>query len=273
YQQNSWGVQDVASAKADFNVGGFRNIAIVGIDGSYQKADRTIYSYKLPTTAQFTYTLNGGAQSRANIGRPLFNSDPNPPPNYTVIFPTAATIAGTSATATTVTNSSGDSTDLAFFATDRFYFTPEISVIGGVRVDRYNAKFLSTLVGTVATGPQTTTARSPSTIVNPRASLVYEPDETQTYYFSYGKSAVPQGTSIVGSPTPITTANQTLDPETSETLELGAKHSFFQGGLGLSGSLFQVLKSNALVTDPVSGTASAQSGERDRVHVFDLSAT
>jgi len=273
YQQNSWGVQDVASAKADFNVGGFRNIAIVGIDGSYQKADRTIYSYKLPTTAQFTYTLNGGAQSRANIGRPLFNPDPNPPPNYTVIFPTAAAIAGTSATATTVTNSSGDSTDLAFFATDRFYFTPEISVIAGVRVDRYNAKFLSTVVGTVASGPQTTTAKSPSTIVNPRASLVYEPDETETYYFSYGKSAVPQGTSIVGSPTPITTANQSLDPERSETLEIGAKKSFFDGALGLSGSVFKVLKSNALITDPVSGTTTAQSGERDRVQGVELSVT
>ena len=106
------------------------------------------------------------------------------------------------------------------------------------------------MVGTVATGPQTTIARSPQTLVNPRAALVWEPTEDQTYYFSYGKSAVPQGTSIVGSPTPITTANQALDPEKSETLEIGAKKSFFDGALGLSGSLFKVLKSNALITDP-----------------------
>jgi catecholate siderophore receptor len=37
--------------------------------------------------------------------------------------------------------------------------------------------------------------------------------------------------------------------------------------------LFKVLKSNALITDPVSGTATAQSGERDRVQGFELSAT
>jgi len=268
YRQESWGAQDVATAKADFTVDGFRNVAIAGFDASYQRADRTIYAYTLPTTAQFAYTLNDHSQSRANIGRSLFNPDPNPPPGYTVFLPTAGTIANSTATPTTVVFSSGDATDFGFFATDRFYFTPEWSVIGGVRVDHYSANFSSTLVnGTV------TKARSPSTIVNPRASLVFEPDEYSTYYFSYGKSAVPQGTSIVGSPTPITTANQTLDPETSETLELGAKHSFFQGGLGLSGSLFQVLKSNALVTDPVSGTASAQSGERDRVQGFELSAT
>jgi catecholate siderophore receptor len=185
-----------------------------------------------------------------------------------VFLPTAGTIANSTATPTTMVFSSGDATDFAFFATDRFYFTPEWSVLGGVRVDRYSANFAST----VMTGA-VTKAGSPSTIVNPRASLVFEPDENSTYYVSYGRSAVPQGTSMVGSPTPITTANQTLDPETSETLELGAKHSFFNGALGLSGSLFKVLKSNTLVTDPVSGTASAQSGERDRVQGFELSAT
>ncbi len=273
YQQNSRGAQDVATAKADFNVGGFRNVAIPGADVSYQDADRTIYAYRLPTLAQFTYLLGDGSMNRRNIGVNLYNPNHTPPPGYSVITPTAANIAGSSDTATSVVTSSGHSTDLAFFATDRFYFTPEISVIGGVRVDRYTPTFSSTVVGTVATGQQTTVARSPETLVNPRASLVYEPSEDQTYYFSYGKSAVPQGTSIVGSPTPITTANQALDPEKSETLEVGAKKSFFGGALGLSGSLFKVLKSNALITDPVSGISTAQSGERDRVQGLELSVT
>ena len=38
---------------------------------------------------------------------------------------------------------------------------------------------------------------------------------------------------MVGSPTPITTANQALDPEKSETFELGAKFALFDGKLGL----------------------------------------
>ncbi len=268
YRQNSWGAQDVATAKADFNVGGYRNVAIAGVDVSYQRADRTIYAYALPVASQFAYTLNDHSQSRSNIGRSLFNPDPNPPPGYSVFLPTAATLANSTASATTVTFSSGDSTDLAFFATDRFYFTPQWSLIGGVRVDRYMANFSSTAADGAAS-----TARSPSTLVNPRASLVFEPDEASTYYLSYGKSAVPQGTSIVGSPRPITTANQGLDPERSETLEAGAKRSFFGGALGLGGSLFKVLKSNALIADPVSGTVTAQSGERDRVQGVELSAT
>jgi len=119
----------------------------------------------------------------------------------------------------------------------------------------------------------TTMAKSPSTIVNPRASLVFEPDEKQTYYLSYGKSAVPQGTSVVGLPTPITTANQALDPEESETLELGAKYSLFDGALGLTGSIFKILKSNATITDPVSGNVQLQSGQKQRVQGLELSAT
>ena len=275
YQQNSWGAQDVFTAKADNTFGSFRNIAIAGTDASHQNADRTIYAYTLPAAAQFAYTLGNHMPNRRNIGVSLYNPTHISPPGYNVILPTAANVAGglTNDTATSVVTSSGHSTDLAFFATDRFYFTPEISVIGGVRVDRYTPTFASTVVGTVATGPQTSTARSPQALVNPRGALVWEPSEDQTYYFSYGKSSVPQGTSIVGSPTPITTANQALDPELSETLEIGAKKSFFDGALGLSGSVFKVLKSNSVITDPVSGISTAQSGEKDRVQGLEFSAT
>ena len=155
YVQNSWGAQDVATAKADFNLGGFRNVAIAGFDVSYQNADRTIYAYRLPTPAQYTYQLGDHSVNRRNIGVPLFNNtNHNPPPGYTVVYPTAATITGTNDTATSVVTSSGRATDLAFFATDRFYFTPEISVIGGVRVDRYTATYTAVTVGTTVTGPR-----------------------------------------------------------------------------------------------------------------------
>lgn len=273
YSQNSWGLQDVGTAKADNSFGAFRNIAILGFDASYHNADRTIYAYHLPPTSQFTYLLGDGTVNRRNIGVALFHPDNNAPPGYAPFLPMASTIANSSATPTTVVTSSGRATDLAFFATDRFYLTPEWSVIGGVRVDDYSATYTAVTVGTPASGPQSSTARSPSTLVNPRAALVFEPSQDQTYYLSYGKSSVPQGTSVVGSPTPITTVNQGLDPEISQTLELGAKKSFFDDTLGLSGALFKVIKSNALITDPVSGTTTAQPGERDRVQGVELFAT
>jgi catecholate siderophore receptor len=268
YNQNSWGVQDVFSATANFHVGGLRNTLIAGFDASYQNADRTIYAYTLPPTTQYTYQLGDHTRSRANIGMPLFNPTNQPPPGYAVVLPTAANVGTTSATATTVVTSSGKATDLAFFATDRLWLDETLSIIAGVRVDRYNASFNSV---TVAGTPSY--AKSPSTLVNPRASLVWEPDQNTTLYFSYGKSAVPIGTSVVGAPTPITTANQALDPEESETLEAGAKYSLFDGALGLTASAFKILKSNAVLTDPTSGNIQLQSGQKQRVQGVELSAT
>jgi len=273
YNQNSWGVQDVFSATANFHVGGLRNTLIAGFDASYQNADRTIYAYTLPPTSQYTYQLGDHTRSRTNIGIPLFNPTNQPPPGYTVVLPTAANSTGTNAgatnaTGTTVVTSSGKATDLAFFATDRLWLDETLSIIAGVRVDRYNATFNSV---TVAGAPSY--AKSPSTLVNPRASLVWEPDQNTTLYFSYGKSAVPIGTSVVGAPTPISTANQALDPEESETLEAGAKYSMFDGALGLTASVFKILKSNAVLTDPVSGNVQLQSGQKQRVQGVELSAT
>jgi catecholate siderophore receptor len=268
YSQNSWGAQDVFTASANFHIGGLRNELIVGFDASFQKADRTIYAYDLPSAGQFTYLLNGGAASRSDIGVSLYNPVHTAPVGYTVVLPTPANVANTNDTATSVVTSSGNSTDLAFFATDRLWLSDAWSIIAGVRVDRFIASFSSITVAGTATP-----AKSPSTLANPRASIVYEPDQNTTLYFSYGRSATPQGTSIVGSPTPITSTNQALAPETGESFELGGKYSLLNGQLGLTGSVFHETKANATVTDPVSGTVQLQSGQKQRVQGYEVSAT
>ena len=268
YQQDSSGWQNTLSANALFNVGTLRNQAIVGVDVSSQKAERTIFAYNLPTLAQYTYALGDHTRSRANIGRSFYNPIYEPPTGYAVVLPNPTNVANTNATATTVLYSTAKGKDYAFFLTDRLWFNDALSLIAGVRVDRFIVDFTSTTVAGVVTP-----ARSTSTIGNPRASLVYEPDENTTFYASYGKSAVPQGTSVVGTPTPTTTANQALEPEKSETFDLGAKYGLFDGKLGLSGSVFQVNKANATLTDPNTGQVTLQSGQKQRVRGFELSAT
>ena len=274
YHQNSWGAQDIASANADFHLGQFRNQLIAGIDVSYQRADRTIFAYTLPATAQFTYLLGNGSAARSNIGFPLFGFDHQTPPGYDVILPTAANSTGanagtTSASATTVVTSTGDATDFAAFATDRFWFNEGISLIAGLRVDQYHAEYKSVTVAGAYSD-----FKAPSFLFDPRASLVFEPDQAQTYYVSWGKAATPIGTSVVGQPTPISSeASAALKPDKSETIEAGAKLSLFDNALGLSGSLFQVSKSNALQTDPLSGAVLLQSSQKQRVQGFETSAT
>jgi catecholate siderophore receptor len=272
YLQNSWGMQDIATATADFHLGEFRNVLIGGFDVSYQRADRTIYAYSLPTAAQYAYPLGDGTASRRNIGWSLFNPTHQPVPGYAPILPTPTNLG--SDTATTVLYSSGEDTDPALFATDRFWFTDQVSVIAGVRLDEYRASYSSTTVGTVAAPYPVTKFKSPSYLFDPRASLVFEPDQTQTYYLSWGKAATPIGTSVVGSPTPISSAAQSaLKPDKSENIEAGAKLSLFDGGLGLTASLFSETKSNALQTDPLTGTILLQSSQKQRVQGFAGSAT
>jgi catecholate siderophore receptor len=275
YKQNSWGVQDIAAASANFPIGQFRNMLIAGIDVSYQRADRTIYAYTLaPGPSAVLYPLGDHTASRGNIGWSLYNPTHQPIPGYDVILPTAANSTGanagaTSASATTVVTSTGDATDLAAFATDRLWFTDEFSVIAGLRIDRYDATYKSVTVAGAYNE-----FKAPSFLFDPRASLVFEPDQTQTYYLSWGKAATPIGTSVVGQPTPISSeASSALKPDKSETIEAGAKFSTFGGKLGLTGSVFQVTKSNALQTDPVSGAVLLQSSQKQRVQGFEASAT
>ena len=273
YLSNSWGVQDIVSANADFHVGGFHNVTIVGIDAGYQRADRTILAYSLPAGPNATlYPLNDHTASRANIGWSLYNPTHQPIAGYAPFLPTPTNLG--SDTATSVVYSTGEATDPAAFITDRFWFTDQISLIAGLRIDQYRAYYNTTTVGTAAAPYPVTKVKSPSFLFDPRASLVWEPDQNQTYYVSWAKAATPIGTSVVGSPTPIASAAAAaLQPDKSENIEVGAKFSLFDGHLGLTAAAFNETKGNALQTDPNTGTVSLQSSQKQRVQGINLSAT
>jgi catecholate siderophore receptor len=273
YLQNSWGMQDTALATITLPLGALRNTLIAGIDASYQRADRTILAYSLPPGPDAAlYPIGNHAASRRNIGWSLYAPTHQPIPGYAPFLPSPTDLG--SDTANSVLYSTGEATDLAAFATDRVWFTDAVSLIAGVRIDQYRANYRSTRVGTPASPYPVTTFKAPSFLFAPRASLVYEPSQTQTYYLSWGKAATPIGTSVVGEPTPISSAaEQALRPDKSENLEAGAKFSLFDGKLGLSGSIFQVTKSNALQTDPATGNILLQSSQKQRVQGFEGSVS
>jgi catecholate siderophore receptor len=280
YNMRAWGLQNISTARADFDVGRFRTEAIAGIDVSYQDNKKSFYYYTLPATSQFAYLLGNGTASRANIGRNLFTPDHDPPPNYAPFVYNMAGLAcvgtnpctlnglATTATATSSGRTDGDSTDLGIFLTDRFWFTDEWSVIGGVRYDRYNSEFNNFLINGSASQ-----LKSESDLVSPRASLVFEPDTTKTFYFTWGRAARPQGASVVGDATAIALTTKDLEPEITESYELGAKYSLFDGRLGVTGSIFTEEKNNATQVDPGTGFLQAQSGEKQKVKGFELGLT
>ncbi|MBS0412315.1 MAG: TonB-dependent receptor, partial [Proteobacteria bacterium] len=162
----------------------------------------------------------------------------------------------------------GDATDAGGFVSDRLWLTRSLSLIGSVRVDGYWATFNS-----VAPGNILTPISVRSTLVSPRASLVFEPSDTSTFYVSWGRSQTPQGSSIVGAATAVALTAKDLAPETARSVEVGAKVGVLGGRLALTGSVFDVAKDNATQTDPATGFLQAQSGEKQHVRGLELGAT
>ena len=81
---------------------------------------------------------------------------------------------------------------------------------------------------------------------------MWEPNASQTYYVSYGKSSTPIGSGIVGTATPIAATTQAYAPDEGETYEFGAKGAIFGGRLGWDAAYFHVNKANAKQVDPTS---------------------
>ena len=270
YSQSAWGAQNILTARADFDAGGFKNQFIAGFDASYQSNARTFFAYTLPSTADFNYILGNQTASRSNIGVNLLDPVHTPPPGYTVFLPRLKGTLPPLSNATPTTNlyASGNATDYALFGVERFWLNDEWSVIGSLRWDNYQSSYNSTTIAGVSSP-----LSANSSFVSPRASLVWEPTQDQTYYVSYGRSSTPQGTSIVGNATGIALATADLKPETGETFELGAKVGFFDGAVSVTGSLFNVKKNNTTQVDPITEDVLAQSGEKQRARGIELGVT
>jgi catecholate siderophore receptor len=270
YDQRDWGAQNISTARIDGTVGGMKNQLIVGWDLSYQKNKKTFFAYTLPP----------GFTARNTIPRNLLNPDPHPLPGYTVFLPTAANqtcpavgacttnVLGapvlSNDTAATVLYTNGDSTDLGAFVTDRLWLSDKLSIIASARVDGYRANFDSTSVVFVRSA-----LTSKSTLFDPKVSLIWELSANQTWYVSWGRSATPQGTSIIGSgATALTVLAKDLEPEVSQAWEAGAKINVRK--MSFTASVFDINKSNATQTDPNTGFVQAQSGQKQEVRGFEL---
>lgn len=275
YDMDAWGLQNITTARIDYDVGGLKNQLIVGLDVSLQENDKTIFAYTLPSPFQ----------TRQSIPRPLVNPDPNFPAGYavfravpgqninctgsgncTTVVNGATVFTNTSGTSTQ--ESSGKSTDAGIFLTDRLWFTEQLSVIGSYRVDRYTAELNSLFFNN-----RTSDLKVKPTLKSPRVSVVFEPADDQTFYASWGKSQTPQGASIVGAGTALSVTAKDLAPEDSEIWEAGAKVGIPNTMLAFTASIFDIRKDNALQVDPATGFLLAQSGERQEVKGVELGLT
>ncbi|PWR20286.1 TonB-dependent receptor [Zavarzinia aquatilis] len=228
YDLDNWGVQNITTGVIDFALGGFKNQAVFGLDASYESSHRVNYT--------------GHTTGRPDISL----TDPQ---RYDLPALGLATRGN---------DRESEATNVALFASDQFWITPELSVMGGLRWDNYSNEYDNL---TVATNVLQSFSTDES-LLNPKASLIWEPSKDQTYYFSWARSSEPAaGTSGVANlPNPIGSSQvAALDPVTSETFEVGAKFSLLDERLGLGVAVFQTERDNASTDDGVTITASGQS--------------
>ncbi|GAB3629575.1 TonB-dependent receptor [Pandoraea terrae] len=162
-------------------------------------------------------------------------------------------------TTTTANLANGSADTIALYANDTIELTKQWKVVGGLRWDRYKAQ-LSNSITAPAYSNQTVNYTSV------RGGVIYQPTESQSYYFSYGTSFNPSLEALT-----VTNNTQALAPETNRSFEVGSKWDLMSGNLSINTALFQVDKNNARTQTGTSGQYS--NAGKVRVKGLELSAT
>jgi catecholate siderophore receptor len=186
--------------------------------------------------AGFQNTLTGGlelSKEESNVTRfqngldniaptPILSPDPfNTPPTPLVVYSAPQ----------------GRGNDVSVYAADNIALGPMWDLDAALRWDHFYSSFSEPFSGTAFTRTDV--------FVSPRVAAIFKPDETQSYYLSYGTSYNPAVEYLIIAP-----SDQSLSPEKNSTLELGAKIGILGGAASITAAVFDTWVSNARISDP-----------------------
>ena len=100
---------------------------------------------------------------------------------------------------------------------------------------------------------------------SPRAGLLFQPDEAQSYYVSWSRSFQPSGETFA-----LAATNADIAPERTTNKEIGAKYTLFGGKLSLQAAAFVLRRTGIKGTDPATQAVVPIGTQRTRG--FELSA-
>ncbi len=140
---------------------------------------------------------------------------------------------------------------LAAYINDQIDLNKQWKLVGGVRWDRFKVNTdLQKFPLPSGFTADTTQVIAPKTdtMLSPRAGVLYQPSDTQSYYASYGTSFNPSAETVTQS-----SNTAALDPEKNNSYEVGAKLDLMNGNLTVNGALFRIDKTNARMRDGLGG--------------------
>ena len=101
---------------------------------------------------------------------------------------------------------------------------------------------------------------------SPRAGLVWQPAESQSYYLSYSRSFQPSAEAFA-----LAANNAANAPEFTRNVEVGTKLDFLDGALAVTAALFNLERSDIKNTDPANPTRQINVGTQ-RTNGLELTA-
>ena len=152
-----------------------------------------------------------------------------------------------------------ESLSLSAYAFDTISIGDHWELTGGLRYDRFDVDYKAAATTGTATAPTfksgaVTPLERVDDMVSWRAGLVYKPVENGSLYFGYGTSFNPSAEGLSLSTAANAANNLAVDPEQSNTMELGTKWDLLEDKLQLTAAVFRTDKTNARTEDPADPT-------------------
>lgn len=135
------------------------------------------------------------------------------------------------------------------YAQDLIELTPHWKALVGLRYDKFEQSYRDDLKNAELERTDYT--------LSPRAGLVWQPDDVQSYYLSVSRSYQPSGEMFQ-----INSGNAELDPEETTNYEIGAKWNLLNDNLLLTAALFRLERTQIKTTDPVNPSKLVLAGEQ-----------
>lgn len=206
-------------------------------------------------TSNLSYTVDTGNGRNAGCNQAMLDNynctlldNPNPHD------PWVGTITlGTDATVT-------ETDTRSLYAFNTIELTEAWMVNAGIRWDDYS------------TSAENSTSQfsNDTDFFNYQLSVLYKPAENGSIYAAWGTSSNPPGTSNGDGADRLGSTNADLEPEDTESYELGTKWDFFAGRLSLNGSVFQIEKNNARVATSGDRNSPQENVGEQKVKGFEL---
>jgi len=228
-------LQGQLTLQSQFSLGATRHTIVTGVEGAREGTDPVYFTnVAVPTT------------SLANPTNPFYADGIN---SFVRLRARARSVA------------------FGVFAIDTVEFGPHWRAIIGLRWDSFTTNYTSIRFAANGTGDRDTAIDRTDRKLSHRGAILYKPVEPMTFYVAYANSFNPSGEgieSLVSAGRSVAEANINLDPETSYSVEAGAKWQLLGGRALLSASIFRIEKDNARVPNPDTPGFNALGG-RQRV--------